>query len=144
MFDPAKKQHIEPGIPLELLQWWLFILEFDDRVERNFSKEELEHIENFNTGLDRVRDKQLGTSKARDLQDTRKTRAKKDLADKVFFIEVVKHVRHSVEAYEEVESVQIYKRLLMDDMRTRQADKRQERRRQSGRPTPGRMAETGY
>ena len=118
MFDPARKFHAPEAIPLELLQWWLFVLEFEDRVERDFSQEELAHINKFNAGLAKMRQK-LSNSKIQETQKKRQARAQKDLADKVFFIEVIKHVKHSVEAYEEDSSVLVYKRLLVDDMRSR-------------------------
>ena len=65
----------------------------------------------------------FGTAKACGIQQRKQERSNKDLNEKVNFMAVLTHVKNNVEAFEEVERVAAYKKLLKDDMRERQDEK---------------------
>lgn len=52
MFEDKKKQS-EPyeSVPLDQLQWWLYILEFEGHVKQEFSPQQRLAIQKFNAGM---------------------------------------------------------------------------------------------
>lgn len=57
MSKQKQEEMFQQQLPLEVLQWWLFITEFDQRVETHLSEEEQEKIKTFNEGMEKLRRK---------------------------------------------------------------------------------------
>ena len=57
MSKQKQEEMFQEQLPLEVLQWWLFVTEFDQRTESHLSQEEIEKVRVFNEGMDKLRRK---------------------------------------------------------------------------------------
>jgi len=57
MSKQKQEEMFQEELPLEVLQWWLFVTEFDQRTESHLSQEEIEKVRVFNEGMDKLRRK---------------------------------------------------------------------------------------
>jgi len=118
MSKQKQEEMFQEQLPLEVLQWWLFVTEFDQRTESHLSQEEIEKVRVFNEGMDKLRRKmnivnnalprlsaKSGVNPFKDSPAQMQPKTSEAVKTGPNFLEILAQVKNEVSAEQESEKV---------------------------------------